>query len=70
MLLTNLLLIRYEYGSRFVYLLSIFNLCGFFIAQDSPTVRIANSDPLRIVENTFVCLLFYSRFTNSKNNEF
>jgi hypothetical protein len=25
---------------------------------------------LRIVENTFVCLLFYSRFTNSKNNEF
>jgi hypothetical protein len=69
-MLSNLLLIRNEYGSRFVYLLSIFNLCGFCITQDSPTVRLANSDPLRIVENTFVCFPFYSRFTNSKNNEF
>ena len=32
--------------------MSICHLCAFFITSDSPTVRITNSDPLRIVENT------------------
>jgi hypothetical protein len=32
--------------------LSICHFCAFFSTQDSPTVRITNSDPLRIVENT------------------
>ena len=27
-------------------------MCAFFFIQDSPTVRITNSDTLRIVENT------------------
>jgi hypothetical protein len=27
-------------------------LCAFFLIQDSPTVRITNSDTLHIVENT------------------
>ena len=32
--------------------MSIFHFCCFFSTQDSPTIRITNSDPLRIVENT------------------
>jgi len=32
--------------------LSIFHCYAFYFTQDSPTVRITNSDPLRIVENT------------------
>ena len=36
----------------FVYLLSIFHFYAFYFTQDSPTVRITNSNPLRIVENT------------------
>ena len=37
--------------------MSNFQLYAFFFTQDFPTVRITNSDPLRIVENTTLVLV-------------